>query len=196
MVTGMKAGRVTLTPWQKHVDKWKDCECCHLYTSRTQVVLARGEVPCQVCFVGEGPGVSEDALGQPFIGNAGKLLDSMVAEAMEAAEIKSLRASFTNLVACIPRDVTHGVIAPPAESVSACHDRLSEFIHSVAKPKIVVAVGTDAKGWLSKTHDLAGMAFESIDHPSFILRSSHAMRGHLIQRAVIILRDAFASLNG
>ena len=43
--------RITLTPWQAHVDGWKDCTRCGLHRTRSSVVLARGSVPCDVVFV-------------------------------------------------------------------------------------------------------------------------------------------------
>jgi uracil-DNA glycosylase len=70
------------TLWSAHVDDWKDCTRCPLHTVRSNVVLARGSIPCDILFVGEAPGRSEDALGKPFVGPAGILLDEMIEDAL------------------------------------------------------------------------------------------------------------------
>lgn len=64
--------------WSVFVERWKDCTACGLCEHRQKVVLARGSVPCDILFIGEAPGESEDCLGQPFVGPAGQLLDRIV----------------------------------------------------------------------------------------------------------------------
>lgn len=64
--------------WLDHVEKWKDCQRCPLAQQRSNIVLARGTVPCDVLFIGEAPGASEDALGLPFVGPAGHLLNQII----------------------------------------------------------------------------------------------------------------------
>lgn len=71
-----------MTTWLEHVEKWRDCMRCPLSEQRSNIVLARGTVPCDVLFVGEAPGASEDALGQPFVGPAGHLLDQVIERAL------------------------------------------------------------------------------------------------------------------
>lgn len=73
----------TKLTWKSHVAKWKDCDKCPLHLTRTSIVLAKGNVPCDVMFIGEAPGRSEDMLGRPFVGPAGILLDQMIERAME-----------------------------------------------------------------------------------------------------------------
>jgi uracil-DNA glycosylase len=70
------------------------------------VVLCRGRLPCDVLFVGEAPGVSEDVLGRPFVGPAGKLLDTIVERALDG----QYDCAMTNLVACIPKPVAPVVV--------------------------------------------------------------------------------------
>lgn len=64
--------------YSAHVQTWRGCTACSLSVQRSRVVLYRGQVPCDVLFVGEAPGESEDVVGTPFIGPAGKLLDAMI----------------------------------------------------------------------------------------------------------------------
>jgi uracil-DNA glycosylase len=69
------------TPFQLHVAQWRNCTACPLHIGRKQVVFARGKIPCDILFVGEAPGKSEDMHGQPFYGPAGQLLDDIVENA-------------------------------------------------------------------------------------------------------------------
>ncbi len=75
-----------MTKYQLHVLNWKDCERCYLSQRRTKVVLCRGTLPCDVLFVGESPGKSEDVLGEPFIGPSGQLLGKIVQKALSRFE--------------------------------------------------------------------------------------------------------------
>lgn len=192
--------RITLTPWQAHVDGWKDCTRCGLHRTRSSVVLARGSVPCDVVFVGEAPGRSEDALGKPFIGPAGAMLDGIVAEAFVGT---ALRVAFTNLVACIPIDpddvdAPGGVGEPPDDAIAACAPRLVEFVR-LARPRLIVRVGRHAQHWLSSGHRGAVKLgwdgpFVDLLHPAAILRMPHAQQDHQRRRAVVVLRSAVEKL--
>src|SRR3954471_2435855 len=89
-----------MTTWLEHVARWRDCTRCPLSQQRSNIVLARGQVPCDVLFVGEAPGASEDALAQPFCGPAGHLLDQIVERALPPI----VSYAMTNLVCCFPRE--------------------------------------------------------------------------------------------
>jgi len=170
--------KVALSPWKAHVERWKDCQACPLHLTRTRIVIARGTVPCDVCFVGEAPGVSEDFLGQPFVGPAGILFDQMVRRALEDCRVcmrcrmgnhyvrfgaealkcpnghdpmhrVDLKLAFTNLLCCVPKgEGGHKVKEPPEDSIEACKPRLEEFLLTVAKPKVVIVVGKVPYEWL------------------------------------------------
>ena len=125
------------TPWVRHKDEWNDCERCVLFFTRRRTVLFRGTLPCDVLFVGEAPGRSEDVLGIPFVGPAGQLLDRMI----HNAGLDDHRLGFTNLVACIPLDSSGDKTAdPPEESLEACSPRVDE-IGRMSKAQVVVLVG-------------------------------------------------------
>lgn len=55
-----------MTKFELHVQTWSECSACFLSERRQNVVLARGDIPCDVLFVGEAPGPSEDIIGAPF----------------------------------------------------------------------------------------------------------------------------------
>src|SRR5580698_7314382 len=126
------------TPYQQHREQWINCQRCELHKQRTQVVLARGTIPAQILFIGEAPGQSEDVLGSPFKGPAGKLLDYIVANSIPS----QYSYAMTNIVACIPRgDDGDKVALPPEESIKACAPRLVEFVN-LCKPQLIICVGS------------------------------------------------------
>lgn len=197
--------RQPLTPWQAHVAGWRACTRCDLHARRSTVVLARGAVPCDVLFVGEAPGRSEDGLGKPFIGPAGQLLDGIIEEALAGMNV---RAAFTNLLACIPLDpdpAGDGDLLHPRDlpdCVAACAPRLAELV-GLARPRLIVRVGKDAQDYLEPGYrtsvrlgDWVGR-FCDIMHPSAILQTkNYAQQSHLRRRAVVVLRTAAEELFG
>lgn len=170
-----------VTTYAEHKKRWGNCKACDLCLQRQKVVLAKGKIPCDVLFIGEAPGVSEDVLGRPFVGPAGKLLDDMI----EEAGIDQHRLAFTNVIACIPRgDEGTKTAEPPKLSVRACADRLSEMI-SIARPRAIVLVGKLAEKHVQIPKKVKSV---SIIHPAAILRTE-MQAGFLIQRVVVTLRD-------
>jgi DNA polymerase len=170
-----------MTLWQEHKVKWQDCKRCQLYKGRSRVVLARGHIPCEALLIGEAPGASENALGKPFVGPAGHLLDKILAHAWS----DKVRYALTNLVACFPREAKRaGNPEPPRECIEACAPRLASFAR-LCQPELVVAVGTLADKYT------AGMKNKvTIMHPAAILRMDMSQRGLAIQRCVVTLSDA------
>ena len=173
--------------FSNHYDMWKGCTSCPLYRTRTKVVLARGTVPCDVLFVGEAPGASEDVIGQPFVGPAGKLLDRII-----GMSIGERKYALTNIIACIPidedGDKVHSGSDIPAESIEACAPRLDQFI-DIAKPGLIVAVGSFAEKQLD-----VGITVVGIIHPAAILRMDVSQRGLAVQRSVVAISDAVEEL--
>lgn len=183
-----------LTRWQAHVQKWSNCEECLLCQRRSRVVLARGKIPCDILFIGEAPGVSEDVLGRPFAGPAGALLDQIV----ERAIGDKYRIAFTNLVGCIPLGEDNSKTEePPKEAILACSPRLVEMI-CLSKPRAVVKVGKLAVKWMP--HDVLGDTLleyreTEIVHPAAILRMDISQKGLVIQRCVVTLEDLVSELD-
>lgn len=171
------------TPWKNFADRWKNCTDCPLCEQRDRIVLARGSVPCDVLLIGEAPGESENILGIPFCGPAGKLLDDIIDRALP----KGTRYALTNLVCCFPRDAKHaGTNEPAPDEISACQGRLVEFIN-LCKPKLIVCVGLLAADWIDHG---AGIECADIVHPAAILRMPLAQRQMALQKAIVVLRNA------
>lgn len=183
-----------LTPYQRHVARWSDCQLCDLCKYRKKVVLLRGSIPADVLFVGEAPGESEDVLGRPFVGPAGKLLDSIV----EQSGANRFRLAFTNLVACIPKDETLAKAGEPSKDhIYACSDRLAEIVRMV-QPYLIVEVGALSSKHLLKVlgdNDIRdGLKVAGITHPAALLRMPIDRKGLAIQRSIVTLRDAVEEL--
>lgn len=155
-------------------------------------MLARGKLPCDVLFIGEAPGESEDVLGQPFVGPAGKLLDMLIGQ----SEPGDLRFAYTNVIACFPKNVEtekpSKFTQPPKEAVKACRDRLMELV-GIAKPKAVVFVGKFAwdSSSLAVGEKCKGVKV-TITHPAAILRAEAARRGIAEHQVRVILTDLFS----
>lgn len=198
-----------MTPFRKHLETWKGgCGSAQCRRAKNRCFF-RGTVPCDVLFIGEAPGESEDVLGSPFAGPAGLYLDKMIEEAMRLADKVSEEADllgapdpytltwgFTNVVGCIPRDDITGTMKatePDLEQIEACRPRLAEIVR-LCSPRLVVYVGV-----LSEKH--APMAVNDpnvhtvkIAHPAHILRSVPAERGLKRKRAVVQLAAALEKL--
>lgn len=171
-----------MTTWKQHVERWRNCQLCDLCQQRSNIVLARGKIPCAVLLVGEAPGESEDALGQPFMGPAGKLLDQILETALQGKH----RLAWTNLVACYPKEAKDaGTNEPSRKEIEACAPRLEEFIQ-LADPRLVVAVGTLAQRWLPEH----GRHQCSVAHPAHVLRMPLAQQDFAYQKCVVTIRCA------
>lgn len=183
---------VSISPFRQHVERWQACTACVLHETRQRVVLYRGSVPCDILFTGEAPGESENVVGVPFVGPAGKLLDHIVSRSISVG----LTWGMTNIVCCIPRDTEKGskLAQPEDESVEACKPRLIE-IAEICHPRLIVAVGQMARDWLEpgwKKSVKIDRNIPRIDiiHPAAILRANIAQQGLLIQRAIVKIKTA------
>lgn len=202
-------GRLPLITWADHVARWRDCHRCPLGDQRSSIVLARGTVPCDVVFIGEAPGVSEDAIGLPFVGPAGELLDNdyenkpgIIQRALATRLVWSdakksnvwvvdVTYALINLVACFPREAKlFGNNEPTPDEIRACRPRLTEFVN-IARPRLVVRVGKLATAWADYT---SGMKYLDIVHPAAILRMPLAQRQMAAQKSVVVLRSAVADM--
>lgn len=188
--------RTYITPWQVHQQRWKRGCGSSLCSNAQHVVLARGTIPCDVLFVGEAPGRSEDVLGLPFVGPAGHLLDVIVKKALAG---KPLTVAFCNLVGCIPLDDDGDKLAQPdPEDIKQCSGRLKECI-GLGDPRLLVLVGKLAEDYLTPgyRHSIAisrDIPRVSIIHPAAVLRANVANRGLMVQRMTVALRNAVEDL--
>ena len=151
-----------------------DCRLCGLCRQRKQAVFGVGSETSSWLFVGEGPGADEDEQGEPFVGQAGKLLDSMLA----AIGCRRGRETYiANVVKCRPP----GNRTPTHEEAAACAPYLDRQIEVIA-PKLIVALGKTAATRLlgteaslaslrGKVHRYRGTPVVVTYHPAYLLRS-------------------------
>lgn len=174
--------------WNHYKQKWGNCTSCELCDTRDKIVLAKGQLPCDVLFIGEAPGLSENAFGKPFVGPAGNLLSKMISD---SGLDQVARLAFTNLIGCIPLDENlQKVQQPHKDHITACSERLQEFV-AIAKPKVFVAVGKLSEKWIPKLlyEYIEKVPTTPIAHPAFILRSDPSQFGLLVQQTIIRLQD-------
>ncbi|HUW00457.1 MAG TPA: uracil-DNA glycosylase [Gallionella sp.] len=160
--------------WSALKQRVSACSACKLRAGCTQTVFGVGDEHADWLFVGEGPGADEDALGEPFVGQAGKLLDNML------IAIKLKRGNnvyIANIVKCRPP----GNRNPDAEEIAACLPYLQRQIE-LLQPKMIVALGKVASNALlgrdatlaslrGKLHDYRGIPLIVTYHPAYLLRS-------------------------
>jgi len=150
------------------------CESCALFETRKKVVIGVGDRDADWLFVGEAPGAEEDEKGEPFVGQAGKLLDNML-RAIRLERGKNVYIA--NVVKCRPPENRN----PTDMEIRACTQFLDQQIDLI-NPKVIVALGrvaaerlVDYRGSLSKSRltrfDYRGMPVVVTYHPAYLLRS-------------------------
>lgn len=158
--------------WEALKTECAGCDRCQLGKTRTNLVFGVGNERADIMFIGEGPGEQEDLQGIPFVGPAGKLLDTM----MEIIGLDRTKAYIANIVKCRPprnRD-------PLPEEQQACIGWLFRQIELV-DPKILVFLGRIAATAfirsdfrITKEHgqwfEVMGRPAMAIYHPSALLR--------------------------
>jgi uracil-DNA glycosylase family 4 len=150
------------------------CVQCGLHKTRTQTVFGVGDENADWMLIGEAPGAEEDRLGDPFVGQAGRLLDNMLA----AIDLhRSKNVYIANVLKCRPPDNRN----PEPGEVAKCTPHLLRQIELI-QPKLIVAMGRFASQTLLNTdasiaslrgrvHSYAGLPLIVTYHPAYLLRS-------------------------
>ena len=158
--------------WEELEAECNNCKKCKLCQGRYNVVIGTGNKTADLMFIGEGPGADEDAQGIPFVGKAGKLMNT----AFQGIGIKREEVYIANVVKCRPPNNRN----PEDDEARACLDYLRNQVILV-KPKIIVLLGnvalknilgkeygiTSARGkWVEKN----GIMYMPTFHPAALLR--------------------------
>ncbi len=164
----------------------QSCTACGLASTRTQVVVGTGPVPCHLMIIGEGPGEQEDLSGDPFVGKSGQLLSKVLASVgIERPD----HVHITNIVKCRPPQNR----TPLPEEVAACAPWLVEQLYRV-QPKILILLGapslkavlgtnqsiTQARGkWVPTAvpYMEEPLYIMPMFHPSYLLRYQNGEKG-------------------
>ena len=150
-----------------------ECQRCKLGATRKNLVFGVGNPKARLVFVGEGPGADEDTQGEPFVGDAGKMLNRIIA----AMELTREEVYICNVVKCRPPQNR----PPEADEVNTCSPFLLRQLQSI-RPEVIVALGSSAAQALLQTkvpisklrgkfHDFHGIPLMPTYHPSYLLRT-------------------------
>jgi len=134
------AAEIAVMDWTQLKASVAGCVKCDLCQSRTQTVFGVGDEKAKWLFVGEGPGRNEDLQGEPFIGQAGKLLDNML---LAMGLRRDDNAYIANIVKCRPTDGAGRDRPPTPQEVAACLPYLERQI-ALIQPTVIVALGKTA----------------------------------------------------
>jgi DNA polymerase len=161
--------------WTQLRERVAACTRCGLSATRTQTVFGVGNLEAQWLVVGEAPGAEEDRQGEPFVGRAGQLLNSM----LRAIGLAREQVYIANVLKCRPpqnRD-------PLASETNSCLPFLERQI-ALLKPKIMLVVGRIAAQNLLRTDSSLGRLRQQVHaygearvplvvtyHPAYLLRT-------------------------
>ena len=160
--------------WDNLKVRVKNCTDCKLRAGCTQTVFGVGDEKAEWLLVGEAPGAEEDRLGEPFVGQAGRLLDNMLAAiGMKRGE----NVYIANVLKCRPP----GNRNPEPEEVAKCSPHLLKQIDLI-RPKLIIAMGRFAAQTLlasdatiasmrGSLHKYAGLPLIVTYHPAYLLRN-------------------------
>jgi uracil-DNA glycosylase family 4 len=169
-----RRSRILRMDWDALRGEAAGCTACPLHLKRTQAVFGVGDEHADWLFVGEGPGAEEDARGEPFVGQAGRLLDNM----LSAIGLKrGQNVYIANVVKCRPP----GNRNPEPVEAHACEPFLKRQI-ALIEPKLMIALGRVAAVNLlardasiaslrGKLHDHGGIPLIVTYHPAYLLRN-------------------------
>lgn len=176
--------------------KVKRCPGCRLKGHARNQVIGKGSVPASLLFIGEGPGKTEDLLGEPFVGPSGNLLELMLKDASAMVRTSPPSYYITNTVLCRPwiwnekdPDYGHGR-EPTKQEVLACMPNVIA-VSRIVKPKLVIFIGRIAEKYYKKEFPDS----LRITHPAFHLRYGGKASPTYMQD-VRILSEVFKRFRG
>jgi uracil-DNA glycosylase len=161
--------------WDDLANTVRGCTLCDLATTRTQTVFGVGNKQAEWMVIGEAPGADEDRQGEPFVGRAGQLLNSM----LQAMGFPREQVFIANVLKCRPP----GNRDPKPEEAACCAPYLARQI-ALVNPRVILCVGRIAAQNLLSTSDAIGKLRGRVHylgmqqrpvvvtyHPAYLLRS-------------------------
>jgi uracil-DNA glycosylase family 4 len=169
-----KGANIQEMDWPKLKAKVVGCTDCKLRAGCQQTVFGIGDEKADWLLVGEAPGSEEDRLGEPFVGQAGKLLDNMLAAISLS---RGRNVYIANVLKCRPP----GNRNPEPDEVAKCLPHLRRQI-GLIQPKLILAMGRFASQALlgtdatiaslrGRVHQYAGVPLIVTYHPAYLLRN-------------------------
>ncbi len=171
---GSREERIARMAWDELKAEVAGCTACGLRAGCTQTVFGVGDEKAEWLLVGEAPGAEEDRLGEPFVGQAGKLLDNMLAAIGLA---RGRNVYIANTLKCRPP----GNRNPEPGEMAKCAPFLLRQIELI-RPRLILAMGRFAVHTLLQTeasiaslrgrlHSYAGVPLIVTYHPAYLLRN-------------------------
>ncbi|NWK45647.1 uracil-DNA glycosylase [Ralstonia pickettii] len=169
-----RAQRIAAFDWAQLEAAVSNCTSCKLCERRTNTVFGVGDREAEWMLIGEAPGEQEDKQGEPFVGQAGKLLDSM----LRSIGLSREKGVFiANVLKCRPP----GNRDPEPDEAAMCDPYLKRQI-ALIKPRIIVVLGRIAAQNLLQTqtpvgklrgrvHEVEGVPVVVTYHPAYLLRT-------------------------
>lgn len=156
-----RARAIAQMTWEELEETVRQCNACQLCQSRTQAVLGVGSREAQWMIVGEAPGEQEDKQGEPFVGQAGKLLDKMLAQLNIARRPQENEHPIYigNVLKCRPPRNRN----PDPQEMLVCEPFLKRQIELI-QPKIIIAMGRFAVQTLLQSHEAIGKLRGKVHH--------------------------------
>ena len=169
-----RALEIAALAWDQLAPHIAACTACGLCRTRRQTVPGVGVSTAGWIFVGEAPGAEEDALGEPFVGQAGRLLDNML-KAIGLSRHRDIYVA--NVLKCRPP----GNRNPEPGEVAQCSPYLERQL-ALIQPRLIVALGrfaaltlldTDATiaSLRGRVHEYRGVPLIVTYHPAYLLRN-------------------------
>ncbi len=169
-----RSSEILAMDWPRLQSAVASCKACGLCETRTNTVFGVGDPGAEWMLIGEAPGAEEDARGEPFVGQAGRLLDNMLA-AIDLSRHKNVYIA--NVLKCRPP----GNRNPEPSEVAQCSPHLIRQI-ALIRPKLIVAMGRfAAQTLLGSDASISSMrgrrfAYQGVPlivtyHPAYLLRS-------------------------
>jgi len=169
-----RAASIAAMDWPTLQEAVRNCRACSLCETRTQTVFSAGQPEATLMVVGEAPGADEDRVGEPFVGQAGKLLGSMLAS---IGRSRKENVYIGNALKCRPPQNRN----PTPEEMALCTPFLHRQIELVA-PKVLFTIGKFAiqallertdpiKNLRGSLHDYRGRPVVISYHPAYLLRN-------------------------
>lgn len=160
--------------WPALEEAVQSCQLCHLSETRKNTVFGMGDRTARLMIIGEAPGAEEDRQGLPFVGQAGKLLDNMLASIRLSREHGVFIA---NVLKCRPPQNRN----PQVAEVSCCSPYLARQIELV-RPDVILALGRYAVNTVLQTdapiaslrgrqHQYQNIPVIVSYHPAYLLRN-------------------------
>ena len=198
MVRGPRPEGVADMDWSQLEAAVAACRACGLCAGRTQTVFGVGARSADWMVIGEAPGENEDRQGQPFVGQAGKLLDAMLAAiglsrqaedtpesvaasahpaGAEGQKVLKRGVYIANVLKCRPPDNRN----PQPDEIAQCEPYLRRQV-ALVQPKVILAMGRFAVQSLLQTtepigrlrgrvHQYQGVPVIVTYHPAYLLRA-------------------------